>query len=169
MWWLSFHNFVSTIPDGYLWNCCVQVWKGRTCPSNFLCLCESVLFVGLSTILPGCVMSLLALTVEMGPHRSNAFSSGINTGCLSSLAFSHSLLQSPQCSLPLGGCGSSQWHWQEPLIVQGHTTSLGNLPTLISLYCTQHKGDTEQYPFLTACCIYLWSSFAEMNAVAFSS
>ena len=94
---------------------------------------ESALFVCLSNILPGYKMSVLVLSVEMGPHSSNIFSPGINTGSLSSLAFSHSLLQSLQCSPPLWACGSSRWHWQEPLIIQGHTTSLGNLPTLISL------------------------------------
>ena len=149
MWWLSLHNFVSTILHAYLWSCCVQVWKGRTCPSSLLCLCESALFVCLSNMLPAYKMSVLALSVEMGPCSSNAFSHGIHTGSLSSLALCHSLLQLLQCSLPLWRCDSSRLHWQEPLIIQGHTTSLGNLPTVISLYCTQHKGDTEQCPFLS--------------------
>lgn len=69
-----------------------------------ICVHVSQLLFCLSNILISCKMFGLVLPVEMGLHMSNP---GINMGSLASLAFSHSLLQSLQCSFPLWACGSS--------------------------------------------------------------
>lgn len=113
MWWLSFRNFVSTVPDGSFWNCCVQVWKGGSFrPPVSVWVSPFCVSVQHSSWL----QDVLALYVKMWPCSSKAFSPGINVGSLSSLVFPHSLLSSLQCSLSCfgavvlhGGVGRNLW------------------------------------------------------------
>lgn len=160
-----------------LQTCCVCVSQPflSVCPVQFLAI--------------GCLSRCsLQKREEMGPPSSNAFSHGINMGCLSSLAFSHCLLQSLHCNLPLWGCDSSEQRWwEEPLIIQGRTRSLGHHPILNYLYCMQNnilfsnclylsfvpfdrKGDKRQIQTKQQCSLqneHCWFVFCEFNSFSF--